>query len=313
MITKSNIMAKKVSNKGDMHPVNQGKSKNIIIPSPTQNLAFVVPALSMKVLLNEISEVDLHEKLEDFGLNGLPDNLDHHLTGIQFEFEEEQGNKLVNILQVYYVNSISKFIRYQDESNAGIISLLSNDSKRTIIEHKPLTQNFNSAETLHHSLEALNTTPQQNFEDLDFFNDHHGEPVEFVYFAVDQIRPLIENTAATHGEIILSGSILNLGRKLTSDGETSLYKGKYFSLKMEGKAGSENPDSSLKSTNANVEETPPPGIALSVPCPPTWYYINNLYNAALLVNKSAPYPNLKNGRITIRISESSESNDNDQS
>lgn len=307
--------------------INQEKTSKQSMPNnfnpatsaiKTQNLAFVVPAVSMEVLLNEkISGADLLEKLEDLGLNGLPtnpDNLDHHLTGIQFEFEEVQGDKIVNVLQVYYVNSINKFIRYQDENNAVIINLLSNDSKRTIFEHKPISLNSYSAKTSHHSLEELNSTTQLNFENLDFFSEHHGDSVEFVYFAVNQIRPLIESTAATNGEIILSGSQLNLGKKLTSDGETSLYEGKYFSLKMEGKSGPGNSGSISKTNNSGAEVTAPPGIALSVPCPPEWYYLGNLYIAALLVNKKAPHPKLENGHIGVRVrSTNSPSNNNDQS
>ena len=315
VVTKSNIMAKRIRKNQGSRPVKVQKSEETFIPTKTQNLAFEVPAKNLEVLVNEIippeelkvilKEVKTAIKIEDLGDidNGI---LDYHLTGLQFEFDEENGEKIVKVLQVYYVNkvtyeninneiNIDAFIRYQDQSNDGIINLLSSDSKRTIVEHKSLPADNAIPEISHHTFEPGITSAQLNFKNLDFFKDHSGEPVEFVYFTIDQIRPLITHTAKTNGNIVLSGSRLDLGRKLSPDGESLLYEGMYFSLKMEGILGNENPGSNFKTTNGEVTDSP--GIAISAPCPPRWYYLNNLLLAARQVNDLAKIPVLKDGKI----------------
>jgi len=316
VVTKSNIMAKRIRN--NQVPVEKSENSKVFIRSTnTQNLAFVVPAGSLNELLNEtlppIELLDILPSLVPDQVNNArvaitENNLEYYLTGLQFEFIKEQGERVVNVLQVYYVKNIDVFFRYRDQSNNGIIQSLSNNYKHTIIENRPIfSQNIS-----HFTLEDGNTASQLNFQNLDFFNDHSGESVNFVYFAIDQIKPLVQQTAKTEGEIILSGSSLDFGRKLSPDGENTLYEGMYFSLKMEGKSGAGSTSGSTSGNTSgstsgntsggnNAEITEPPGIAISVPCPPEWFFSYNLFVEARKMNEKASYPELNNGQIRIII------------
>ena len=288
----------------------------------TQNVAFVVPAVKLQLLMSEllspinaligvlkdegISLSDMQNTIEKIVEKG---PLELHLTGLQFSFDDDdEGIKIVNIYQVYYLRNKDVFVRYQTPSTSIVISELSQNHKRTIVQHEAFSVHFQvlgESSEISHSLqlaEDSETDSSLDFRNLDFIQEHTGEPVSFVYFAIDQIKPLIARTALTDGDIILSGSRLDLGRKLSDNGEGHKYEGLYFSLKMEGKLGSGASKALLKKGGTNpdtVETTFAPGIAVSFPCPPTWYYLSNLFQIAKQVNPDANYHRIKVRQVVI--------------
>jgi hypothetical protein len=288
-------------------------------PILTENIAFVVPALELQVLMSKLMSPltalmktleaeygsdfeQIVEKINEIAQDG---PLELYLTGLQVNFNDE-----IEIHQVYYLKNTDKFFTFQASDNPDILSSLDDTHKHAIIQHQPSTldpdpnpETETETETTSFSVGQFDGL-QFDHHNLDFFNDHPDGPVSFVYFAINQIKPLIARTAQTEGRIFFSGSRIDLGRKLSSDGTNSQYDGLYFSLKMEGE---------FNMPNVRVETTPPPGIAVSVPCPPEWFFESSLLEAAQEVNPTAEIiPRLINGQIPVSISLTSISISTDQ-
>lgn len=121
------------------------------------------------------------------------------------------------------------------------------------------------------------------YENLEFYSHKIG----FVFFSIDQLKPLINN----FNNVIISGCQLNLGKKLGHEivlgsKESRKYDLSYFSLKLEALDVKDgvvvDPDGD------DLNELP--GYAVGHPCPPHWHTFAQIYGAALKVSgENIPY------------------------
>lgn len=261
------------------------------------HIAYKVPASQLVLLINPLltplSALDHLGELENAGQLG---TLDLRLVGIQFEF---QGNKNeipneLDIWQVYYFRNLDKFFKYQStEEDLGdlyplILKSISLDKMYKINTITEGTENTPPEYSVEES-PLDSDTLEANCGHLDFYSTDPTKKPSFAYFSIDQVKHIFEYFAHPNrnGNIIISGYQVDFGKKL---GEGEAFKYPYFSLKIEGELGKAKPNTTFV---PNVEDAEVAGFAVSIPCPPSWYYINQLYSTAKSINPDAKLPKFK--------------------
>ncbi len=274
-----------------------GKSKLKRLKKKSTNfIAYKLPASKLQELLDENLRspqewTDWYNALNtadrsELGLNHPPEL---SLLGLRFDFKED--NKPIDYIKIYQV--------YFDAKNLLFLKFHpSNDDYLTVLEEElifPIEEYKNSdvsASLSHHELASTCITLPSNYTKLDFYK----VGMDFVYFSIDQIEFIIDNYAQIGGDIILSGSLLNLGKKLAhpSQKPKGKYEESFFTLKMEGVRNTLTSKVAVSVTE-DIDRSASPDIAVGQPCPPEWASIAGVYAAAKRINPTVNYKMILNG------------------